>query len=159
LKDNNKTSLEGTALSEIKVGEEASKLSTWIQVVAAIILGIVQIALAISKPEMAWYGIATTIILALLAVFIVWTDRKTKQEESDLKNKLDKLQNDIPIMQFIAKKQGAGAALMDAEQSFREEAKTAKSKTKKAAYLTAAQLVSRYRRLLQKMQEELKKPL
>ena len=142
------------------VSKEAAKFKTWIQVAAAAVLGIVQIAQLTLKPEMAPYGAFSIIVLAVLIIAIIYSDHKRSMAENDLKKaeskarrQYEELRNELPLITLTAQKRGADMALEDAAKSFREDAKSARSNRTRQMYLGAARLVSRQRRLLQKMQE------
>lgn len=135
------------------VGKEAVKFKTWIQVAAAGVLGIIQIAQISSRPEMALYGAFSIIILEVVVLAIIYSDHKTSMAESKARKQYEELRNEISMIKLTARKKGADMALEDAEKSFREDAKSARSKRTREIYLGAARLVSRQRRLLQKMQK------
>jgi amino acid permease len=140
-------------------GKEAVKFKTWIQVAAAGVLGIIQLAVSL-RPETASYGVFSIIVLAVLIIVIVYSDYKTGTAENELRKaeikarkQYEGLKNEIPMIELTARKKGAEMALEDAEKSFREDAKSARSTRTKQIYVGAARLVSRQRRLLEKMQE------
>lgn len=142
------------------VGIRAVKFKTWVQVAAAGILGIIQIAQMSLRPEMALYGAFSIVILASLVGAIVYSDYKTnmaenelKRAESQVKREYEALKSEIPMIELTAQKRGAEMALQDVVKSFREDAKSARYRRTREIYLKAAKLVSRQRRLLDKMQE------
>jgi len=142
------------------VGKEAMKFKTWIQVAAAVVLGIIQVAQISLRPEIAAYGAFSITILAILALAIIWSDYKTSMAESELKKSESKarrqyeaLKGEIPMIELTAVKKGAHMAFQEAEKNFREDAKSARSNRTRQIYIEAARLVSRQRRLLQKTQE------
>jgi len=134
------------------------KISTWIQVIAIIAFGIVQISLNITKPEMVIFATFSMLILFILAVVIIWADRKTRAGLAKTKTDLARIKADSEYQLLLAKKKGADEALDDAVKSFRQDAKSSQTAEEKKTYLEAAKLVSRQKRLLKKMQERAKMP-
>jgi len=134
------------------------KISTWVQVVAIIALGIVQVALNITKPEMVILATFSMLTLFILALVIIWADRKTRADLTKTKIDLAKIKADSEYQLLLAKKKGADEALDDAIKSFRQDARSSKTAKEKSTYLDAAKLVSRQKRLLKKMQERAKMP-
>lgn len=121
----------------------APKITTWIQVIFAIVASIVQIVQIAVNPQAQLFGTVSVLALAVLALVIIYFDYKSSETT-------------IRMREIVARKNGAIDALGETEGSFKEDAKVSADPNEKSAYLRAAGLVRRHRELLEKLFKEVR---